>query len=202
MKNMYDDKYNQKDYYWGVRPSAICFEVLQKMPPDHRVRLLDIGCGEGRNAVFFARNGYDVTAFDSSPQGVEKTKRMADQASVNINVFQADINEFRLDQIFDVLFSTGVLQYIPPALRPETFAHYQQFTAPDGLNIFSVLVKKPFIDPAPDGEATAYKWISGELFTCYHDWRIEHCSEGIFDCMSSGVPHQHAVNRMIARKVS
>ena len=58
MKNQYDEKYAQPSYYWGVRPSAISFEVLKKLPPDRRVRLLDIGCGEGRNAVFFARNGY------------------------------------------------------------------------------------------------------------------------------------------------
>jgi hypothetical protein len=33
-----------------------------------------------------------------------------------------------------------------------------------------------------------------------HDERYEFCTEEIFDCMSSGVPHQHAVNRIIARK--
>ena len=41
-----------------------------------------------------------------------------------------------------------------------------------------------------------------ELFTHYHDWLIESCTEEIFDCMSSGIPHQHAVNRVIARKNS
>jgi tellurite methyltransferase len=64
----------------------------------------------------------------------------------------------------------------------------------------SVFVRKPFIAKAPDAEKTAHKWISGELLTYYHDWKIEFCTEEIFNCTSSGVPHQHAVNRIIARK--
>ena len=68
------------------------------------------------------------------------------------------------------------------------------------LNVFSVFVHKPFIEKAPDAEKTAYKWISGELLTYYHDWKIEYFVEEIFDCVSSGVPHKHAVNRIIARK--
>ena len=66
--------------------------------------------------------------------------------------------------------------------------------------MFSVFVRKPFIAGAPDAESTAHVWLSGKLLTYYHDWRIEFCAEEIFDCMSSGVPHQHAVNRMVARK--
>jgi tellurite methyltransferase len=201
MKNLYDEKYGSEDYYWGVRPSLICFRVLQLLPPDRPLKLLDIGCGEGRNAVFFARNGYDVTAFDKSPIGVEKTKRLADQARTRVEVFQADINEYRLTKEFDIIFSSGVLHYVPQEIRQETFGNYRDFTSLDGLNVFSVLVKKPFIPRAPDGETTAHRWVSGEILTYYHDWKIEYCSEEIFDCMSSGSAHQHAVNRIIARKM-
>ena len=76
---------------------------------------------------------------------------------------------------------------IPGSLRQEIFENYKQFTVPGGLNVFSVFVKKPFIAKAPDAEATAHKWGSGELLTYYHDWRIEYCTEEIFDCMSSRV---------------
>ena len=200
MKNQYDEKYAQASYYWGVKPSHTCFEVLKRMPPDRRIRLLDIGCGEGRNAVFFARNGYDVTAFDLSPMGVEKTRRLAEQAGVKVELFEANIVEFRLKEPFDVLFATGVLHYLPQELRAEVLENYKAFTNPGGLNAFSVFVAKPFIGKAPNGEASAQKWISGELFTHYHDWRIELCAEEIFDCNSGRVPHQHAVNRMIAVK--
>ena len=200
--NQYDAKYDQDAYYWGTRPSTMCLEVLKLMPPDRHIRLLDIGCGEGRNAVFFARNGYDVSAFDVSAKGVEKTLKLAERCGVRVNAFQADLLAFRLEDEYDILFSTGVLHYIPPELRAEVFGNYKQFTRPGGLNVFSVFVRKPFIGKAPDSETTAQKWISGELFTHYHDWRIEFCTEQVFDCTSSGVPHQHAVNRMIARRTS
>lgn len=116
---------------------------------------MDIGCGEGRNAVFFARNGYQVSAFDASPAGIDKTKILATEACVPIEAFVADINEFRLDTEFDVLFSTGVLQYVPQEQRQALFANYQTHTRAGGLNVFSVFVKKPFISRAPDAEGTS-----------------------------------------------
>ena len=201
MKNLYDERYDQKDYYWGKVPSKICYRILDLMPPDKPLTLLDIGCGEGKNAVFLARNGYKVTAFDLSPKGVEKTKMMASEAGVSINVFQADINEYRLDNSYNIILSIGVLHYIPKNLREEILMNYKSHTTKGGLNVLGVFVKKPFIEKAPDREATAHKWISGELFTYYNDWEIEYCTEDIFDCMSSGVPHKHCIDRMIARKI-
>jgi len=174
---------------------------LKYIPPVKPLKLLDIGCGEGRNAVFFARNGYEVTAFDLAKDGVEKTKKLAEKIGVKVKVFRADINEFRLEDNFDILFSTGTLHYIKNELREEIFKNYKDFTNVDGIHMFTTFVDKPFIPPAPENETNAYKWLSGELFRFYHDWKIELCEEKIFDCMSSGIPHQHAVNCVLARKV-
>lgn len=200
MNEFYDKRYDQKDFYWGVKPSAICHRILDLVPPDRTVKLLDVGCGEGRNAVFFACRGFDVTAFDTSPVGVEKTKRLADKAQVQLEAFIADINDFRLSETFDVIFSIGVLQYIPMEMRPEILENYRRFTSMNGINALSVFVRKPFIAGAPDEESVSHSWISGELLAHYQDWRIEFTTEEIFDCMSSGVPHQHAISRVIARK--
>ncbi|MCL2697331.1 MAG: helix-turn-helix domain-containing protein, partial [Oscillospiraceae bacterium] len=83
-KLYYEKVYGSKDeYYWGVNPSAMCLKIISFMPPDKRIKVLDIGCGEGKDAVFFARCGYDVSAFDISEAGLEKTKRLADNARVH-----------------------------------------------------------------------------------------------------------------------
>jgi tellurite methyltransferase len=201
MTNQYEQKYSNASFYWGKEPSRFCFRILELLPPTRPMRLLDAGCGEGRNAVFFARNGYRVTAFDLAESGVEKTKRLAEEADLQVDVFRADILEYRLRQPFDVIFCHGCLQYIPPALRQSHFEHYKQNTTVGGLNFMSAFVKKPFIEKAPDAETTAHPWLSGELFTHYHDWRFEFCTETIFDCMSSGVPHKHAMDQLIARRV-
>lgn len=202
MMNIYEERYRQSEgYYWGNVPSRICYRVLELMPPTEPLRLLDIGCGEGRNAVFFARNGYHVTAFDLSRTGMKKTLQMAKEAGVEIEAFRADINTYRLAKHYDILFATGVLHYIPRDLRSEVFARYRSHTSKDGLHVFSVFVEKPFIQPPPEEEPNAHVWISGELFTHYRDWKVEYCTEEIIDCDSSGVPHRHAVNRVIARNV-
>jgi hypothetical protein len=93
MRNPYDERYERPGYYWGRTPSQTCYRVLQLLPPERPLRLLDIGCGEGRNAGFFARNGHQVTAFDMSPKGVEKTKQLAAAAGVPIEAFVAEDGE-------------------------------------------------------------------------------------------------------------
>ena len=198
----YDSKYAGTDFYWGLRPAKDAYRVLQLMPPDRPLTLLDIGCGEGRNAIFFARNGYQVTAFDLSPQGVEKTVTLAEDVGVEVECFVANLLDYRLSQSFDIIFAAGVLQYIPPPLRAEIIDNYREHTTPNGVNILQVFVKKPFIAPAPDAEDSSHVWKSGELFTHYHDWRLDYCTEEVFDDDSSGVPHQHAINRMVAKKVT
>jgi tellurite methyltransferase len=199
MSEIYEKRYDQEEYYWGTKPSSICSRVSE-MLANKPLKVLDIGCGEGRDVVSLARKGHRVAAFDTSPKGIEKALRLAERAGVTIRAFTADINTFRLTEEFDVILSTGVFQYIPQDLRMEIIGNYRKFTTPGGLNAFAVFVDKPFIPRAPDAETTAHRWISGELLNYYWDWRIEYCGEDIFDCMSSGVPHQHAVSRIIARK--
>ena len=60
----YDSRYAAEGYYWGLKPNRMCYEIMSLLPPIKPYRLLDIGCGEGKDAVFFAKCGYLVTAFD------------------------------------------------------------------------------------------------------------------------------------------
>ncbi|WP_091233008.1 helix-turn-helix domain-containing protein [Fontibacillus panacisegetis] len=197
---IYEEEYKTEEYYWGLEPNKACYQVLQLMPPGRRLKLLDIGCGEGKDAVFFARNGYDVTAFDVSDAGIEKTKRLADQMGVHVNVFKADILDYRLDAYYDIVFSSGVLHYIKPDFRNEIFENYKQYTNVNGMHFLNVFVNKPFIAPPPEKEPNAYKWYSGELLSHYHDWFIQDSSEVVFDCNSSGIPHQHAMANIFVQK--
>lgn len=200
-KTVYEKRYTGDEYYWGKKPSGFALKVLHCLPASESTKLIDIGCGEGRNAVFFARNGYEVTAFDVAESGVKKTKQLAKEANVSLDVFLADLTEFRLKKKYDIVFAHGVLHYLPPELREELLDNFKSHTRKNGINVLSVFVHKPFIPKAPDGEKTAHQWKSGELFTHYHDWKLETCTEEIFDCNSSGVWHKHAVNKIIARKV-
>jgi len=196
----YEDDYLKNEYFWGVQPSGMCLKVLELLPPTRSLKILDIGCGEGKDAVFFARCGYDVSAFDISEAGLEKTKRLADQARVHVRTFKANLWDYRLEEKYDVLFSSGVLHYIKPTLRDEIMGNYKAHVNADGIIAFHVFVKKPFISPPPEKESHSHPWKSGQLFTYFHDWYIEHCTEYVFNCNSSGIPHRHAANRLFARR--
>ena len=200
-QNPYDQRYAAPGYYWGHKPSAMCDRVialLRERLPDHP-RLIDLGCGEGRNAVYLAQHGFDVVGMDLSAVGLEKAAAYARQVGVALRLVQGDIVTYALDESYDVVFSSGALHYLPPEVRAARYADYRAHTRPGGLNALSVFVHKPFIPPAPDAEATAHHYRSGELLGYYWDWEILYSVEEIFDCMSSGVPHQHATNRIIAR---
>ena len=154
---------------------------------------------------FFWQNAAinQVTAFDATASGIEKAKRLADIHQVEVSFFQADLRTFRLDEEFDIIYSSGVFHHILPGLRRELMENYLSHTAPGGMHAINVFVEKPFIPAPPDEEADEenwQNWISGELFTWYRDWVIEDCREEIFDCNSSGIPHKHCMDTIFARK--
>lgn len=199
----YDRRYNAEEYYWGLMPNSICYDIMKFLPPIKPYRVLDIGCGEGKDAVFFAKCGYAVTAFDISEQGIEKAKKLAAYNKVDVNFFKADFFDYRPDMEYDIIFSSGVLHFILPTERKEICESLKAHTADNGINALNVFVEKPFIARAPDSTGDEEKrrlWYSGELFGYYHDWLFHTCQEEIFDCNSGGIPHKHCMDTLIAQK--
>lgn len=132
--------------------------------------------------------------------GVEKTKRLADNIGVHINAFQANLLDYQLEHQYDIIFSSGVFNYIPTDIRNQLILDYQEHTAQNGIHALNVFVRKPFIVPAPEKEPNATVWQSGELAFRYSDWFFHEMSEVVFDCNSSGVLHQHCMDTVIAQK--
>ena len=199
----YDDRYNTKEYYWGLKPNRICYDIMKILPPIKPYRVLDIGCGEGKDAVFFAKCGYAVTAFDISEQGIEKAKRLAEYNKVEVKLFKADIFDYRPDTEYDIIFSSGVLHFLPRTERENFCGSLKSHTSESGINAMNLFVRKPFINRAPDStrdEEKRHPWRSGELFGYYHDWLFHTCREEIFDCNSGGKPHKHCMDTLIAQK--
>ena len=199
----YDKRYNTEEYYWGLVPNILCYEIMRIKPPIRPYKVLDIGCGEGKDAVFFARNGYNVTAFDVSEQGLSKARDLAINCGVTIDLIKADVRDFRLETDYDIIFSSGVFHYIPPELREGVVDNLKSHTTYGGIHAINVFVNKPFIPSPPDAEASEFAsgdWKSGELFMYYHDWLFHKNEERIFDCNSGGTPHKHCMDALIAEK--
>ena len=197
----YEEKYQSNNMYWGNAIWEKCYDVMRCLPPTRPLRLLDIGCGEGQTAIFFARNGYRVSAFDIANAGVEKGMQYAAECGVDVDFFEADVMEYKLERDYDVIYASGLLQYILPKERARVIDNWKKHTNKNGIHLLNVFVEKPFIETAPDWEETEYFWKSGELLQYYHDWKIELVEEIIFDCNSSGIMHRHCMDVVMARKV-
>jgi tellurite methyltransferase len=198
---VYDERYKSKANYWEFRPSTMAFKILEWMPPlGRRPKVLEIGCGEGGTSIFLARNGYAVTAFDLSPTALQKTRQNADQLEVSLQLFQADVNDFVPDDDYDLIFSSGTIQYLLPHKRKFFIDALKARTLKNGLNVLHTFVSKPYVKIAPDAESNEHLWSSGELLTYYSDWQTEAFIEEIKPCNSSGVLHEHAHNRIWSRQ--
>ena len=184
-------------------PNRICYDIMKILPPIKPYRVLDIGCGEGKDAVFLAKCGYAVTAFDISEQGIEKAKRLAEHNKVGVRFFKADISDYDPDMEYDIIFCSGMLHFIPRPGRKELCERLKAHTAENGINALNVFVRKPFITRSwdnPEDEKLRHPWYSGELFGYYHEWLFHICREEVFDCNSGGVPHKHCMDTLIGQK--
>lgn len=198
----YDGEYRKEEFYWGIQPSELAEQITNILQGDTKSRrLLDIGSGEGRDAIYFAKCGFQVDALEISAPGVEKIKHYSQLSGCAVRVFQADMIGYDLSDAYDVIYSCGSLQFLPLAERRKHFDKYKQQTKSGGLNAHLVFVEKPFIKRAPDWVGNEFFYQSGDLARFYHDWEILQCEEIIIDCNSAGIPHRHAVNCIIARKI-
>lgn len=198
----YDTAYAQPGYYWGQKPNRLAEQVLAIVPVSAQrgLRLVDLGCGEGRDLIYFARHGLQVTGVDLSEPGLAKARRWAAEEGLSVETVRSDIQRYRLSEPTDIVYASGTITYLAPDIRAAAFAHYRDMTRPGGLNAFNAFVEKPFIPTAPDWGADEHYFRSDELLRYYWDWEIVALDEEIFDCNSSGVPHRHAMMTMIAKK--
>lgn len=199
VKSDYEERYKSDEYYWGLNPNRMCYEIMKLKPPIKPLKVLDIGCGEGKDAVFFAKNGYIVSALDIAESGLEKGKMLADRCGTYVNFFKADIMDYRLDNTYDIIFSSGIFHFVKPEIRNELFENLKSHTVENGIHAINVFVNKPYVKSKTEHR---FAWKSGEMFMHYHDWHFHSMEEVLFDCNSGGMPHQHCMDTMIAEKVS
>ena len=88
---MWDQRFESLEYLYGIDPNDF-LKTNYKLIPKGKV--LCIGEGEGRNSVFLAKQGYQVTALDYSVTGLKKTENLAKENLVEVELIHADITEY------------------------------------------------------------------------------------------------------------
>src|SRR6056297_738202 len=128
MSNFWDERFDSDEFIYGDRPNTFFAEQLQQIPSG---RLLLPMEGEGRNAVFAAKLGWDVEAFDSSKVGIQKAKQLAGKKEVDFSYTHCIIEEFPFPkERYDVV--AMVFAHLPPDIRPEVHQKIEQIIKPGG----------------------------------------------------------------------
>lgn len=112
---MWDQRYSSKDYAYGTQPNDFLVSMYDKLPTG---KILCLAEGEGRNAVWLAEQGNDVTAVDASKVGLGKAEKLAKERGVNITTVHADLADFDIgEQQWDAIVS--IFCHLPAALRQD-----------------------------------------------------------------------------------
>ncbi|ARU55609.1 methyltransferase type 11 [Oleiphilus messinensis] len=90
---MWDERYKSAEYAYGTEPNDFLRAYAHCLP---KGKVLSLAEGEGRNAVYLARLGYEITAVDASAVGLEKARKLADLHGVTVNFVHADLADFDL----------------------------------------------------------------------------------------------------------
>ncbi|HVJ29660.1 MAG TPA: methyltransferase domain-containing protein, partial [Gammaproteobacteria bacterium] len=89
-RDKWDARYRDGAYEGRTYPTALLATWLPYLP---RGRALDVACGAGRNALFLAANGYEVTALDISGVGLDRGRRAAAERGLTVDWLCADLDD-------------------------------------------------------------------------------------------------------------
>lgn len=135
---MWDQRYNVDEYVYGTKPNDFLKDNIEHLPTG---KILSVAEGEGRNAVFLAKQGYTVTAVDASIIGLKKTEKLAKDNDVEIELIHADLThfDFGVEQWHGVV---SIFCPLPSAIRQSMYEKIQTALKPQGVFLIEAYTPK------------------------------------------------------------
>ncbi len=124
----WDARYTEKELVWSAEPNRFLPPLIDPLPAG---TALDLGCGEGRNAIWLAREGWDVTGVDFSRVAIDKARRLAGGTAIDWVV--GDITEYEADATFDLVMIVYI--HLDPQGMASLFRCARNALAPGGTLI-------------------------------------------------------------------
>ena len=103
-QEFWNGKFSKADYFYGINPNDFLASNIELLK-NHQ-KLLCLGEGEGRNAIFFAKNGFEVSAIDASNLGLEKLENRAKKEKLDIKTVCMDLNDWIVLEKYDVIVAS------------------------------------------------------------------------------------------------
>ena len=202
MNGGYDDGYTACPCFWGKKPGSLV-ELLGKYLPEYSgISVLDAGCGEGKNAAYFAERGATVTAIDVSEKAIANAVK-AWPRSLSISFKTGSIESMDLsEREWGIVVMYGLLHCLPDKMTiKNTIIKLQNATRRNGYHLLVA-----FNDREQD--LTAHPGFFPTLAThesyleAYSAWDILHSTDTDLHEVHphNNIPHTHSMTRILARK--
>ena len=180
---------------YGLNPAhSEVVEACQIIAP---CTALDMGCSNGRNALYLSQLGFNVTAIDANPSAINMLQGIIEEeALTNIKAHVYDINRASLDAVYGFISCTVTLMFLDPARVDAVIADMQAHTLAGGYNLIVCAMSTPAY-PCPVNFPFTLK--EGQLRDAYQGWELIKYNEDV-GTMHNGAQLQFAT--MLARKPS
>jgi cyclopropane fatty-acyl-phospholipid synthase-like methyltransferase len=138
MENFWNERYGKEAYAYGTAPNEY---LKMQLPHFATGKILFPAEGEGRNAIFAARQGWEVSAFDLSGEGRRKALQLTEKEGVKISYQVGELLDIDyLPESFDTL---GLIYaHFPPEVKSAYHRRLVTFLKPGGVVIFEAFSKK------------------------------------------------------------
>lgn len=197
----YNSRYLKKDFYWGKKPNYFIIDSIKHLPANAKV--LDLGCGEGKDSFFLAKQGFEVTAVDLSEEGIKKLKKFAKKEKLKIKTEVSDIKSYLANcKKFDVILAMNILQFIDQKNIRPVIKKIKSKTKPGGLNVIASFIAENLQQKETALSKGRYCFDKKELIKLYQDWGLIFYEERLSAWETHGEPrHRHFIVELIAQKL-
>lgn len=169
--NHWNTRFQTENYVYGKEPNAFLKEFQKKLKSSGDA--LAIAEGEGRNAVYLAQQGMNVTAWDYAESGLAKTNKLAEERNVAVSTELVDLNEANWHEAkWDEIVC--IFGHFPKELREKTLQGVKTAIKPGGYFLTEVYshYQLPYQSGGPQNPDFLYK--PEEFLENFADWRIVH----------------------------
>ncbi|MGQ9452085.1 MULTISPECIES: tellurite resistance methyltransferase TehB [Leclercia] len=161
---VFDENYFTEKYGMTRTHSEVVYSAGMVKPG----KTLDLGCGNGRNSLYLAANGFDVTAWDKNAASIDNIESIkAKEGIANLQTAIQDLNSLRFDGEYDFILSTVVLMFLQPETIPGLIDNMQRCTKPGGYNL---IVAAMDTEDYPCNVGFPFAFKTGELSGYYAGW--------------------------------